>query len=77
MKIEEEHILVKNKVTRVDLSLWNAVVRTFASSLSFSNLMLDVEIWKSLLQKIFSDYQTSKIFLAVIKKKNSSLKLIC
>ena len=69
MKIEEEHILVKNKVTRVDLSLWNAVVRTFASSLSFRNLMLGVE-YENLSSKKFSQTTgQAKYYSLLLKKK--------
>ena len=44
--------------TGLELTLWNAVAKTFASDLSFNDLRLGVEIWKILLQKDFLNHKT-------------------
>lgn len=46
---------------RFDLTLWNAVVKPLATDLSFSNLMVGVEIRQFLLQKSVFLHETSFI----------------
>ena len=49
----------KNGLTGFNLTLCNAVVKTFATDLSFSDLMCGVEGSKVLLQNFFTNHRTT------------------
>ena len=59
---------VINQKTGFDLNLWNAVVKTFATYLSFGDLILGAEGRKLVLQKIFHNHK-STYFSGLLKKK--------